>query len=147
LIFNDPFLLRHVPHPLLNLWQGIEGTHISYHPEYSLEDDDPLKGITFVVSSPLGVYDDSINVDLPHPLHRLVPSRLDGTDITPRHLLHCHIIFRRESQSPRFRTCQSCPLRCYPGHAEGRFLISLKCRLIYTSKGLPNTPLSTRTRI
>ncbi|KAJ8596832.1 hypothetical protein M405DRAFT_725573 [Rhizopogon salebrosus TDB-379] len=38
---------------LLYVLMGIEGTHISYHPEYSPEDDDPLKGITFVVSSPL----------------------------------------------------------------------------------------------
>ncbi|KAG1733900.1 Spc98 family-domain-containing protein [Suillus paluster] len=38
---------------LLYVLMGIEGTYISYHPEYSQEDDDPLKGISFVVSSPL----------------------------------------------------------------------------------------------
>jgi gamma-tubulin complex component 2 len=36
--------------------QGIEGTHVTYHPDYSPEDDDPLQGIRFVVSSPLGKF-------------------------------------------------------------------------------------------
>src|SRR5258705_653110 len=34
--------------------KGIEGTYITYHPEYSLEEDDPLQGIRFVVSPSLG---------------------------------------------------------------------------------------------
>lgn len=34
--------------------QGIEGTYITYHPEYSLDEDDPLQGIRFVVSPSLG---------------------------------------------------------------------------------------------
>ncbi|EGO19871.1 hypothetical protein SERLADRAFT_418154 [Serpula lacrymans var. lacrymans S7.9] len=38
---------------ILYVLMGIEGTHITYHPEYSPEDDDPLQGIRFVVSSPL----------------------------------------------------------------------------------------------
>ncbi|KAG1807701.1 Spc98 family-domain-containing protein [Suillus variegatus] len=38
---------------LLYVLMGIEGTYISHHPEYSPEDDDPLKGILFVLSSPL----------------------------------------------------------------------------------------------
>ncbi|KAH7926608.1 hypothetical protein BV22DRAFT_1086750, partial [Leucogyrophana mollusca] len=38
---------------LLCVLTGIEGTYISYHPDYSVEDDDPLLGVRFVVSSPL----------------------------------------------------------------------------------------------
>ncbi|KIJ60788.1 hypothetical protein HYDPIDRAFT_160465 [Hydnomerulius pinastri MD-312] len=38
---------------LLYVLMGIEGTYITYHPEYSLEDDDPLQGIRFTVASPL----------------------------------------------------------------------------------------------
>jgi len=34
--------------------QGIEGTHITYHPDYSIEDDDLVRGIKFAVSSALG---------------------------------------------------------------------------------------------
>ena len=34
--------------------QGIEGNYITYHPEYSPEDDDPLQGIRFVASPSLG---------------------------------------------------------------------------------------------
>ncbi|KAF9004596.1 gamma-tubulin complex component protein [Cyathus striatus] len=38
---------------LLYVLMGIEGTHITYHPEYSPEDDDPLRGIRFVISTSL----------------------------------------------------------------------------------------------
>jgi gamma-tubulin complex component 2 len=48
-----PVLHSSLPEPL----QGIEGTYISHHPEYSPQDDDPLKGIRFVVSFPLGLSD------------------------------------------------------------------------------------------
>ena len=34
--------------------KGIEGTYITYHPDYSLEDDDPLQGIRFTVAPSLG---------------------------------------------------------------------------------------------
>lgn len=34
--------------------QGIEGIYVTYHPDYSVEDDDPLQGIRFVVSPSLG---------------------------------------------------------------------------------------------
>jgi gamma-tubulin complex component 2 len=34
--------------------KGIEGTHITHHPDHSAEDDDPLQGIRFVVSPSLG---------------------------------------------------------------------------------------------
>lgn len=34
--------------------KGIEGIYITHHPDYSAEDDDPLQGIRFVVSSSLG---------------------------------------------------------------------------------------------
>jgi len=36
------------------LMQGIEGTYITHSPDYSPEDDDPLRGIKFVVSPSLG---------------------------------------------------------------------------------------------
>ncbi|KAI0031328.1 gamma-tubulin complex, DGRIP84/SPC97 component [Vararia minispora EC-137] len=38
---------------LLFVLMGIEGTHITYHEEYSPEDDDPLEGVRFVVSRTL----------------------------------------------------------------------------------------------
>ncbi|KAF8837393.1 hypothetical protein BDN67DRAFT_973022 [Paxillus ammoniavirescens] len=38
---------------LLYVLMGIEGTYITYHPDYSPEDDDPLQGIRFFVASPL----------------------------------------------------------------------------------------------
>lgn len=34
--------------------QGIQGTHITYHSDYSIEDDDPVHGIKFAVASALG---------------------------------------------------------------------------------------------
>ncbi|KAI5983169.1 hypothetical protein EDD15DRAFT_2122280, partial [Pisolithus albus] len=34
---------------LLFVLMGIEGVHITYHPDYSPEDDDPLQGIRFAV--------------------------------------------------------------------------------------------------
>lgn len=36
--------------------QGIEGTYITYPPDYVPEEEDPLRGIRFVVTSTLGVY-------------------------------------------------------------------------------------------
>lgn len=36
--------------------QGIEGTYITFHPDYSPEDDDPLQGIQFITSSSLGQF-------------------------------------------------------------------------------------------
>ncbi|KAI6169665.1 Spc98 family-domain-containing protein [Pisolithus thermaeus] len=38
---------------LLFALMGIEGVHITYHPDYSPEDDDPLQGIRFSIASPL----------------------------------------------------------------------------------------------
>ncbi|KAI6026497.1 Spc98 family-domain-containing protein [Pisolithus microcarpus] len=38
---------------LLFVLMGIEGVHITYHPDYSPEDDDPLQGIRFAIVSPL----------------------------------------------------------------------------------------------
>jgi len=34
--------------------KGIEGTYITYHQDFSPEDDDPLQGVPFVVSPSLG---------------------------------------------------------------------------------------------
>ncbi|EEB91170.1 hypothetical protein MPER_10512, partial [Moniliophthora perniciosa FA553] len=38
---------------LLFVLMGIEGNHITYHPNYSAEEDDPLRGVRFVVSPSL----------------------------------------------------------------------------------------------
>ncbi|KAJ7063541.1 gamma-tubulin complex, DGRIP84/SPC97 component [Mycena amicta] len=38
---------------MLYILMGIEGSYITYHPDYSPEDDDPLQGIRFVVSPAL----------------------------------------------------------------------------------------------
>ncbi|KAK7040771.1 gamma tubulin complex Spc97/GCP2 subunit Alp4 [Paramarasmius palmivorus] len=38
---------------LLYVLMGIEGNHITYHPNYSPQEDDPLRGIRFVVSPSL----------------------------------------------------------------------------------------------
>ncbi|KAF8154706.1 Spc98 family-domain-containing protein [Crassisporium funariophilum] len=38
---------------LLFVLTGIEGTYITFHPDYSQDDDDPLRGIRFVVSPSL----------------------------------------------------------------------------------------------
>ena len=38
----------------VRLHQGIEGSYITYHPDYSPDDDDPLNGVRFVVSPSLG---------------------------------------------------------------------------------------------
>ncbi|KAF8880566.1 Spc98 family-domain-containing protein [Infundibulicybe gibba] len=38
---------------LLFVLMGIEGEHITFHPDYSSEDDDPLQGIRFIVSPSL----------------------------------------------------------------------------------------------
>ncbi|KIK01193.1 hypothetical protein K443DRAFT_678657 [Laccaria amethystina LaAM-08-1] len=38
---------------LLYVLMGIEGTYVTFHPDYSPEDDDPLQGIRFVVSPSL----------------------------------------------------------------------------------------------
>ncbi|KAF8191280.1 gamma-tubulin complex, DGRIP84/SPC97 component [Pholiota molesta] len=68
---------------LLFVLTGIEGTYITYHPEYSPEDDDPLQGIRFVVSSsldsslsdlverilPLGMYYTAISAFVEHRSH------------------------------------------------------------------------------
>ncbi|EIW87341.1 hypothetical protein CONPUDRAFT_45986 [Coniophora puteana RWD-64-598 SS2] len=40
---------------LLFVLMGIEGTYITYHPDYSAEDDDPLMGVRFAVSSALDI--------------------------------------------------------------------------------------------
>lgn len=46
--------LRPRRHSILTCEQGIEGSHVVYHPDYSPEDDDSLQGVQFVVSSSLG---------------------------------------------------------------------------------------------
>ncbi|KAI0828525.1 Spc98 family-domain-containing protein [Trametes gibbosa] len=38
---------------LLYVLMGIEGTYITYHPDYTAEDEDPLNGLRFIVASSL----------------------------------------------------------------------------------------------
>ncbi|KAF8960629.1 Spc98 family-domain-containing protein [Flammula alnicola] len=75
----DPLILE----DLLFVLTGIEGTYITFHPEYSPEDDDPLQGIRFVVSPsldsslsdlverilPLGMYYTAIFAFIEHRSH------------------------------------------------------------------------------
>ncbi|KAG5642265.1 hypothetical protein DXG03_003342 [Asterophora parasitica] len=49
---------------LLYVLMGIEGTYVTYHPEYSQEDDDPLLGIRFVVAESLGSSQSHISREL-----------------------------------------------------------------------------------
>ena len=51
------FFVSLITRPRLQLFlKGIEGTYITYHPDYSPEDDDPLSGVRFVASPQLGRY-------------------------------------------------------------------------------------------
>ncbi|KAG0695851.1 Spc98 family-domain-containing protein [Suillus ampliporus] len=63
------------PEPPAEPLQGIEGTYF-HHPEYSPEDDDPLKGVTFVVYSPLGAF---VPTDL---MERILPLGIYYTAIS-----------------------------------------------------------------
>ncbi|KAI5885633.1 uncharacterized protein SCHCODRAFT_02681692 [Schizophyllum commune H4-8] len=60
---------------LLYVLMGIEGTHITHHPDYSPEDDDPLQGIRFVPSP-------SLDASLRDLVERILPLGTYYTAIT-----------------------------------------------------------------
>ncbi|KAH9855480.1 Spc98 family-domain-containing protein [Lenzites betulinus] len=54
-LYNVPVEMQEalVLEDLLYVLMGIEGTYITYHPDYTAEDEDPLNGLRFVVASSL----------------------------------------------------------------------------------------------
>ncbi|KAF8347430.1 gamma-tubulin complex, DGRIP84/SPC97 component [Amanita rubescens] len=60
---------------LLSVLIGIEGTYITFHPDYSPEDDDPLQGIQFATSS-------SLDTSLCDLVERILPLGTYYTAIT-----------------------------------------------------------------
>ncbi|KAF8628827.1 hypothetical protein AX17_005888 [Amanita inopinata Kibby_2008] len=60
---------------LLYVLIGIEGTYITFHPEYSAEDDDPLQGIRFITST-------SLDTSLCDLVERILPLGTYYTAIT-----------------------------------------------------------------
>ena len=100
--------------------KGIEGTYITYPPDYSTEDEDPLQGIHFVISPSLG--EDNINlIPLPSIYHcpRSLATRSSRTYPTTCHILYRRHIFYRSEKPSGFWACQSCTLRRYARNAEG----------------------------
>ena len=77
---------------VLTSQQGIEGTYITFHPDYSPEDDDLLQGIQFVTSTSLGWYPSSSPYIQIFP--RRIPTRLGGTYTPTWHVLYCNHRFR-----------------------------------------------------
>jgi hypothetical protein len=69
--------------------QGIEGNYVTYHPEYSPEDDDPLQGIRFVASSSLGMPCVALIV-WSELANRFLPSRSGRTNIALGYILYRH---------------------------------------------------------
>jgi hypothetical protein len=92
-------------HSFNNISQGIEGTHITYHPDSSPEDDDPLQGIRFVVSLSLGTWSQVVGMrSQPTPRSRSIPSRFGGTCSPSSNILHRYHVFHRNAQSFRVRS-------------------------------------------
>ncbi|KAH9942681.1 Spc98 family-domain-containing protein [Amylocystis lapponica] len=71
---------------LLFVLMGIEGTYITYHPDYSPDDDDPLQGVRFVVSS-------SLDPSLRDLVERVLPLATYYTAITSFIELRSHLDF------------------------------------------------------
>ncbi|KAF8664129.1 hypothetical protein AX16_000819 [Volvariella volvacea WC 439] len=71
---------------LLCVLMGIEGTYLTYHPDYSPEDDDPLQGIKFV-SHP------SLDSSLRDLVERILPLGTYYTAITSFIELRSHLDF------------------------------------------------------
>ncbi|CCM01248.1 uncharacterized protein FIBRA_03297 [Fibroporia radiculosa] len=71
---------------LLFVLMGIEGTYITYHPNYSPEDDDPLQGVRFSVS-PL------LDPSLRDLVERILPLATYYTAITSFIELRSHVDF------------------------------------------------------
>ncbi|KAG6864736.1 hypothetical protein C0991_007478 [Blastosporella zonata] len=71
---------------LLYVLMGIEGTYVTFHPDYSPEDDDPLQGIRFVVAS-------SLDTSLRDLVERILPLGMYYTAISSFIELRSHLDF------------------------------------------------------
>ncbi|KAI0746314.1 Spc98 family-domain-containing protein [Daedaleopsis nitida] len=71
---------------LLFVLMGIEGNHITYHPDYSPDDDDPLNGVRFVVSP-------SLDPSLRDLVERILPLATYYTAISSFIELRSHLDF------------------------------------------------------
>ncbi|RDX49409.1 hypothetical protein OH76DRAFT_1455871 [Lentinus brumalis] len=71
---------------LLFVLMGIEGTHITYHPDYSPDEDDPLNGVRFVVSP-------SLDPSLRDLVERILPLATYYTAISSFIELRSHLDF------------------------------------------------------
>ncbi|KAG6902434.1 hypothetical protein C0995_016613 [Termitomyces sp. Mi166 len=71
---------------LLYVLMGIEGTYVTFHPDYSPEDDDPLQGIRFVVAS-------SLDTSLRDLVERILPLGTYYTAISSFLELRSHLDF------------------------------------------------------
>jgi hypothetical protein len=86
-------LFFHSSIPLNVMGKGIEGAHITYHEDYSPEDDDALQGIRFSVSKRLGtpnlVFSNGTGSE---NAFRLIITRFSGKGPSTRYILHCNIL-------------------------------------------------------
>ncbi|GLB41061.1 putative spindle pole body component [Lyophyllum shimeji] len=71
---------------LLYVLMGIEGTYVTFHPDYSPEDDDPLQGIRFVVAP-------SLDTSLRDLVERILPLGTYYTAISSFIELRSHLDF------------------------------------------------------
>ncbi|KAI0683501.1 Spc98 family-domain-containing protein [Earliella scabrosa] len=71
---------------LLFVLMGIEGNHVTYHPDFSPDDDDPLNGVRFVVSS-------SLDPSLRDLVERILPLATYYTAISSFIELRSHLDF------------------------------------------------------
>ncbi|KAF5381666.1 hypothetical protein D9615_005466 [Tricholomella constricta] len=71
---------------LLYVLMGIEGTYVTYHPDYSQEDDDPLQGIHFIVAP-------SLDTSLRDLVERILPLGMYYTAISSFVELRSHLDF------------------------------------------------------
>jgi len=81
--------------------QGIEGTHVTYHEDYSPEDDDALQGVRFAVSKRLGTPRLRVWIFSPRylpTLSRPITTRSSRKGPPTRNLLHRNFIFYRVSE-------------------------------------------------
>lgn len=80
--------------------QGIEGTYVTYHEDYSPEDDDALQGVRFTVSKRLGA--SYLRSGCSHhdfrPLPRPITTRPSRKGPPARNLLHSDLIVYRVSE-------------------------------------------------
>lgn len=79
--------------PLNVMSKGIEGAHITYHEDYSPEDDDALQGIRFSVSKRLGTSNLVFSYGTgSENAFRPIVTRFSGKGSSTRYVLHCNIL-------------------------------------------------------